>query len=268
MTSATEELERVADVCSRLKCSLSDLGSAARILEPVAALLGAQTAAFRAMVPGCEHPARLASLGIPPAVDEAYLDRYHVLDPGRRLLGHSLREPLFADSRRVGEWLRQSQLRSTAPDRASFRRYLREFLLPNGFHQTLGFGVQDDEGRMLLFNFHRGAHAADFGRLERARIRIVALYLHAQVASTTLAADLGGSAADESLSVRERDVASAVAAGLSNKEIAASLGISVRTVENHLRSIFAKLGVGTRTRLVATLRDKSPVAHRRRSVLS
>jgi DNA-binding NarL/FixJ family response regulator len=42
-----------------------------------------------------------------------------------------------------------------------------------------------------------------------------------------------------------------VALGLSNKQIAATLDISVRTVENHMRSIFEKLGVTTRTRLAA-----------------
>jgi DNA-binding NarL/FixJ family response regulator len=55
------------------------------------------------------------------------------------------------------------------------------------------------------------------------------------------------------LSARELEVAEAVALGLSNKEVAASLNISVRTVENHMRSIFAKLSVNTRTRLAAKL---------------
>jgi DNA-binding NarL/FixJ family response regulator len=45
---------------------------------------------------------------------------------------------------------------------------------------------------------------------------------------------------DEELTDAERRVASAVASGLSNKEIAAELGISVRTVENHISHILAK----------------------------
>lgn len=45
---------------------------------------------------------------------------------------------------------------------------------------------------------------------------------------------------DEELTEAERRIASAVAAGLSNKEIAAELGVSVRTVENHISHILAK----------------------------
>ena len=45
---------------------------------------------------------------------------------------------------------------------------------------------------------------------------------------------------DEDLTEAEQRIASAVASGLSNKEIAADLGVSVRTVENHISHILAK----------------------------
>lgn len=53
------------------------------------------------------------------------------------------------------------------------------------------------------------------------------------------------------LSPRERDVADAVAAGLSNAEIAARLCVSKKTVEKHIASIFDKLGLRSRTEIVA-----------------
>ena len=49
------------------------------------------------------------------------------------------------------------------------------------------------------------------------------------------------------LSQRERDVLLLLAAGHTNREIAAALSISVRTVESHVRHLLAKLGVPTRT---------------------
>ena len=45
---------------------------------------------------------------------------------------------------------------------------------------------------------------------------------------------------DEELTDAEQRIASAVASGLSNKEIASEFGISVRTVENHISHILAK----------------------------
>lgn len=51
----------------------------------------------------------------------------------------------------------------------------------------------------------------------------------------------------EPLSERETEVLQMLARGHTNKDIAQALVLSVRTVEAHLRSIFAKLGVGSRT---------------------
>ena len=51
-------------------------------------------------------------------------------------------------------------------------------------------------------------------------------------------------------SQRETEVLALVARGAANKEIAKSMGLSVRTVEAHLRNIFAKLLVGSRTEAV------------------
>lgn len=52
------------------------------------------------------------------------------------------------------------------------------------------------------------------------------------------------------LTWRERETVELVAEGLSNKAIAARLGVSVRTVEGHLNHVFTKLGVESRTELV------------------
>jgi DNA-binding CsgD family transcriptional regulator len=56
------------------------------------------------------------------------------------------------------------------------------------------------------------------------------------------------------LSPREREVSLLAARGLSNRTIADELVLSVRTVENHLRSAYVKLGITRRGELVAALR--------------
>jgi DNA-binding NarL/FixJ family response regulator len=58
----------------------------------------------------------------------------------------------------------------------------------------------------------------------------------------------------ERLTPREREVASMAAAGASNKEIAARLVLSVRTVDNHLQNAYSKLGVTSRDELARVLR--------------
>lgn len=60
----------------------------------------------------------------------------------------------------------------------------------------------------------------------------------------------GGAPAPASLTQREREVMGLLVQGLSNKEIGRRLGIEVVTVALHLRSIYRKLGVASRTQAV------------------
>ena len=67
-----------------------------------------------------------------------------------------------------------------------------------------------------------------------------------------LAAKLAERVSGEALSPREVEVLQRMAAGKSNKEIGAELFISEGTVKTHLKSIFSKLDVVSRTEAVAT----------------
>ena len=54
----------------------------------------------------------------------------------------------------------------------------------------------------------------------------------------------------EPLTAREMEVIQLMAQGLANKQIALSLGISEHTVKFHLSSLYAKLGISSRTEAV------------------
>jgi DNA-binding NarL/FixJ family response regulator len=73
-------------------------------------------------------------------------------------------------------------------------------------------------------------------------------------------ADSSGPGPTAGLTRREAQVAALVARGLSNREIAAELYLSVRTVEVHVDHILSKLGFRSRTQLAVWLHEESRVA--------
>jgi DNA-binding NarL/FixJ family response regulator len=67
--------------------------------------------------------------------------------------------------------------------------------------------------------------------------------------------------AQDRLTERQRDVATLVAEGLSNEEIASRLFLSPATVKSHLTAVMRRLDIRTRTQLAILLtRDHSPAA--------
>jgi DNA-binding NarL/FixJ family response regulator len=84
---------------------------------------------------------------------------------------------------------------------------------------------------------------------------LVASKLLRQVAQAPATDDL-----PETLTARELEVLQALARGLQNKEIAAQLSITERTVKFHVSSIMAKLGAGNRTEAVTRAAQRGLVA--------
>ncbi len=88
------------------------------------------------------------------------------------------------------------------------------------------------------------------GLVAAARGELVLPGLLAPEVLAQLMGDRAESASSSSLSPREADVLRLLAQGMTNKHIAQKLLLSVRTVEGHLRAIYDKLGVTSRTEAV------------------
>jgi DNA-binding NarL/FixJ family response regulator len=76
---------------------------------------------------------------------------------------------------------------------------------------------------------------------------------------SALAARMPDTGAEADLTARELEIASLVADGLSNKEIAWRLHIELATVKNHVHSILSKLQVTRRAEVGRRLRATAPV---------
>ncbi|OIK23652.1 helix-turn-helix transcriptional regulator [Streptomyces malaysiense] len=110
-----------------------------------------------------------------------------------------------------------------------------------------------EERGFLLFAAEAHAQAVrahrDPGAGRRSRTRALALARRCQGARTPA---LAGLVLGE-LTARQRQVVALAAAGLSNREIAERLTLSVRTVGNHLYSAYTRLGTGNRGALPCLL---------------
>ncbi len=119
--------------------------------------------------------------------------------------------------------------------------------------------LYDTEYGRCLARAHR--RPAALARLRSAHEALAGL--GARPLADAVAAELaalgvrGGPGADcglASLTAQEAQVARLVADGLSNREVAAQLYLSPKTIEYHLAHIFAKLGIKTRYQLAARIR--------------
>lgn len=113
-------------------------------------------------------------------------------------------------------------------------------------------------GRTLLalgrVHRRRRSRLAARETLERAAARFAELGAVPFAALTTAELSrLGGTRAAGGLTEAERRIAQLVASGLSNRDVAARLFMSVRTVEGHLAAVYRKVGVRSRTELARRL---------------
>ncbi len=95
--------------------------------------------------------------------------------------------------------------------------------------------------------------------LDELAAGVRAVHRGARHLSPQVAARLAESVSREPLTAREEEVLRLVVEGLSNKAIAIRLGIAVGTVKSHLKVIFAKLHVQSRTQAVAIVERRGSI---------
>jgi DNA-binding CsgD family transcriptional regulator/tetratricopeptide (TPR) repeat protein len=131
------------------------------------------------------------------------------------------------------------------------------------------------------FRFHRGLlnleHGRCLSRLQRRKAAIAAVRAADDVFTALAARPFMDATASEltalgvrphggdpdlpGLTAQELRVARLVASGLSNREVAARLYLSPKTVEYHLAGVFTKLGVSHRHQLAARIRGREAPRH-------
>ncbi|MDG4665298.1 LuxR family transcriptional regulator [Mycobacterium sp. 236(2023)] len=98
-------------------------------------------------------------------------------------------------------------------------------------------------------------HARRGARVKELESSLRAHWLASQGGIRTPATDAVGSALP--ITDREREIATLVGGGLTNRQVAERLGVSVRTIDGHLYRIFTKLGLEDRSQLSRLLRGDS-----------
>jgi DNA-binding NarL/FixJ family response regulator len=125
-------------------------------------------------------------------------------------------------------------------------------------YRALGLGFDAARALLVLGRAQRRARKRAAARdcLEQARSGFEALGCPGWAQAAAAEADrVSGrrAAPGGGLTPGEQRVADLVAGGLSNKEVAARLYLSVATVDTHLRGVYAKLGIRSRTQLARRL---------------
>jgi DNA-binding CsgD family transcriptional regulator len=135
-----------------------------------------------------------------------------------------------------------------------------EYYRPLGVRHAVAVPLHADRRRVVSFVLHRDGppySVAERTLLDLARPQLAALYRLATLVDARIGPPVTAPL-PAGLTPREREVVAWLGAGKTNREIAAILDASPRTVEKHLEHVYVKLGVETRTAAVM----RATAAHR------
>lgn len=125
-----------------------------------------------------------------------------------------------------------------------------------GNHEHIMTGPIINSGKLIgTVNFARVGDTPAFNIKDLSNMSAVSLHLSACLANLRSQLESKTNTYQKLLTIRELQIADLVARGLTNAEIGKELWISQNTVKQSLKKMFRKLGVTSRTTMVAKLRN-------------
>lgn len=209
---------------------------------------------------------------IDPLIVEQFYQKYYQLDPlFNYLLDHS-----------VGKThLLLSPLEIMSDEEFHREKFYRHFIKPyfdniGSLDNILFLVMCEYSSPIAMYVFFRVKEKSPFGKKQKqflellvspliTNVRRVAVeetvrerdaiisFLRRPKSSAGVKGESGAENVADDLTERETEVSRLVMTGMPNVLIADHLGISIRTVENHLRSVYKKLNIHNRTTLVSIM---------------
>lgn len=255
-----EDVRKIASVQNEiLGCTHGDR-IADSILAPIEHLVGAESSVYLHFR-GTKHNAPLERhiyRGPRPDAPHAYRDGLYDLDPVVR--------PSLDRIRHVDSFEETETGILSVHDGIRASRYYQIFLHPFDLGSivvlTIPIGVPAARD-LICLGFHRSLNSQPFTPAERHALAAVAAAARAALAAIYYR-DMAPDRVDGQelasrygrrlgLTEREVEVLHALATGRTNLNISHELNISIRTVENHLRSIYSKANVNSRTQILSRI---------------
>jgi len=179
---------------------------------------------------------------------QRYQDYYHQCDPITPTLQRRRKATL------VSEVMPQEDLERT--------EFFNDFLMRDGLHHGINLYAYDGNLNIGDLRIWRAKRRPRFGKREAVLLNTLLPFfrnalIHAKtvegLGARSITLDRKYMKTRHYLSRRESDIALLVCKGLTDPEIANALGISFSTVRTHLKHLFLKLDVTTRTEMICAL---------------
>lgn len=225
------EVRLLADIISRLERLSGEVDARAEILTDITLLLRADFASSYIWDSKAKKFDSALNLNISDESIRKYQGWYQYHDPltfEMRKLGCAV----------VSEAMSYAELYKT--------EYYNEVLSEDGLRYGINLYLLDDCKDLGDLRVWRSAQRSDFQTRDKELLSIIAPFLKNSLVRFSNLSDHFSC-----LTPREKDVASLVCKGFTDREIAAFLSIGFSTVRTHLNSSMSKLGCANRAELAA-----------------